>query len=206
MRSIVYGGAPGALLAVFVCACSSSPSRGEDTLAETQTEDANRAAAPLSAELGPESTRVTRVPLSGCSPYYTMPVTVGSQTIPMTFDTGSGTLAVAAQGCESCEDAGVSPLYVPGPTAVDENTQGSFLYDEGEIGWTGEIYKDDVRVAGLSTRMTFVAVENDIGYVLSPFGCDTPSGLTMLNTSGIIGFSTDDALVRLPGGLRTCSR
>jgi hypothetical protein len=65
------------------------------------------------------------VPLSGCVPYYTANVTLGAgaESFALVLDTGSTTLAVASSACTDC--TGVSPLYTPGFSAVDENTPAS---------------------------------------------------------------------------------
>jgi hypothetical protein len=152
------------------------------------------AAADVTADAG----TFTKVALSGCSPDYTMNVTLGgSQQFSLILDTATTTLGVAAQGCTSCSSDGVTALYTPGSGAVDQHAQVTAVYDVGEIGWTGEVYQDTVSVGGLATRPKFSAIQTDIGHFFAAGACDTPSGIVPSRNQGIIGFASDDVL--LPG-------
>jgi hypothetical protein len=205
IRTHRAGGLLGLLSALGVAGCGSSSS--DSPVSSGETFDAGRDAigadakvpTDAAADVAVDAGTFAKVPLSGCSPSYTMNVTLGgSQQFSLLLDTATTTLGVAAQGCTSCTSDGVSPLYTPGSGAVDEGAHVTAVYDVGEIGWTGEIYQDTVSVAGLATRPKFGAIQTDTGHFLLGSGsCDTPSGLTPWRYQGIIGFASDDVL--LPG-------
>ncbi len=69
--------------------------------------------------------------------------TIGSQSFMMDLDTGSTTTAVAGKTCTTCASAGVTPLYMPGSTAMDQHNTVMTSYSDGS-GWAGEIYVDAV--------------------------------------------------------------
>jgi hypothetical protein len=97
--------------------------------------------------------------LKGCasSIFYT-PVTIGPQTFNLLIDTGSTTLAVASNQCDS-SCAGLSPTYTPSASAQDQGQGLTSLYGSG--GWNGRAFLDDVTVAGLPAfQMTFGAIDN----------------------------------------------
>jgi hypothetical protein len=84
---------------------------------------------------------------------YAVQTTIGDQSFALTIDLGSSVVAVAGAGCTTC--TGISPLYSPSATAVDEGKTGSATY-ANTSGWTGEIYQDAV---GLGHGTPSVAVD-----------------------------------------------
>jgi hypothetical protein len=64
----------------------------------------------------------------------------------MDLDTGSTTIGVAGAACTSCATVGVSPLYMPGTYAIDQNKTASTQYADGSS-WGGEIYQDATGLA-----------------------------------------------------------
>ena len=79
---------------------------------------------------------------------YTAPLTLGgTQHQDVIVDTGSSSLGVAASGCSNC---GVTPLYMPGSSAVDQHAPTSAMYGDGS-GWSGEIYQDMVALGMAAT-------------------------------------------------------
>lgn len=73
--------------------------------------------------------------------YYNAPLTIGTQTFLVDVDTGSTSTAVAGMTCTQC--TGISPLYAPGGTAVDQMRMASTAYADGSR-WKGEIFTDDM--------------------------------------------------------------
>jgi hypothetical protein len=134
----------------------------------------------------PDGDPVT-VPLTGCAgPGYAAEFKVGSQTFQLTIDTGSGTLAVASQSCDNC---GVSPVYAPGPTAVDEQMTTSDDYLLGS--WQGEIYSDSVTLEGLGVpvKMDLAAIDSQAAF-FQDGGC--AFGTMPFAPQGIAGFGPAD--------------
>jgi hypothetical protein len=87
-----------------------------------------------------------RVPLPCAGGVYAGSFEIGaSQHFECEIDTGSSTLAVVGAGCENCA---ASPIYSPGPTAVDEHKATSTVYGPPAHSWTGEIYQDQVSAGG----------------------------------------------------------
>jgi hypothetical protein len=128
------------------------------------------------------------VPLSSCVPIvYTMPATIGgSQMFQMILDTGSTSLGVAATGC-MC--GGVTPVYTPGPTAVDQKQMANSMFGTGM--WTGEIYQDSVSLGTSLTAPTkLVAIGSQTNF-FEPLMCDSKSG----GMQGIVGFGPSAAAV-----------
>jgi hypothetical protein len=158
--------------------------------AEAQTDAAPEAA----ADTAPPKGLVT-VPLSGCVPTYTAGVQIGGgQTFQLVLDTGSTTLGVASSTCTDC--FGLTPLYTPGATAVDQHQTAMSEYESGNT-WSGEIYEDtvgtgtpeattSVKLAGITTQNTF----------FEPVVC----GSTPLAYEGIIGFAPAGAAVNGTNG------
>jgi hypothetical protein len=133
------------------------------------------------------------IPLTGCAPFYTAAVTLGgTQTFQLAVDTQSTTLAVAGADCPTCADAGVSPVYRPGPSAVDTNAMASSLYAAGSIGWTGEVYKDTVQVGGAFMPVTaeIAVMETQTG-LFGMGGTGAACGLG----EGIVGLAPADVAV-----------
>lgn len=85
-----------------------------------------------------------------------MKVTVGSQTVTMSIDTGSTTAAIAGTGCSGC--TGASPLYTPSSTAKATGQQGFSQYEDGS-GWSGPIYADQVGLGNGSPSVSVDLVE-----------------------------------------------
>jgi hypothetical protein len=136
---------------------------------------------PADASEPPPASSLVAVPLSSCVPsVYTATVSIGgSQSFQLSVDTGSTTLGVASTGC-AC---GVSPLYTPGPDAVDENMTAHAEYGTGS--WSGEIYQDTVGVgAETSVDVNLVAIDSMTQF-FTPVMCDSTSG----GMQGIIGLA-----------------
>jgi hypothetical protein len=128
------------------------------------------------------------IPLLACDPVvYAAEITIGgSQTFQLVLDTGSTTLAVAAAGCSSCTDAGVSALYEPGPTAVDQKATATATYGAlAPSGWSGEIYEDTVGGGAASdlARVKLVAIAQQSQFLVGTCGS---AGLP---PQGVIGFA-----------------
>jgi hypothetical protein len=143
----------------------------------------DEAAAPI-----PDSTAVAAIPLHSCLPSsYTMTATIGTQSFDLSIDTGSTTLGVASAKCTQCTD--VSPLYTPGPSAVDEGQMADSQYASGS--WTGEIYQDGVVLGKVpSITMNLVAIDTQMQF-FGPQFCNSTSG----GVQGIIGLApAGDAL------------
>jgi hypothetical protein len=124
------------------------------------------------------------IALTGCpSSGYAASFTVGGQPFDLLVDTGSGDLAVASNNCPTC--TGITPVYTPGATAVDQALQATSQYGIGS--WTGELYSDDVALAGIaaSTSMRFVAIQSQSQF-FSMSGCNF--GEVPFSPQGIAGF------------------
>ena len=95
---------------------------GEDGDDTTEAGDAGNPA-DGGGGVGADGGALVAIPLTACIPnVYTAGMVIGgSQSFQLLLDTGSTTLGVATVGCTSCTDAGVSNLYQPGPTAVDQH-------------------------------------------------------------------------------------
>jgi hypothetical protein len=128
------------------------------------------------------------VPLQACLPLvYTAPVTVGAQTFQMNLDTGSTSLGVASSACPNC---GVTPVYTPGATAVDQMTTAMSQYGSGS--WSGEVYQDSVGFASdPSVPLRFVAINTQSNFFNSNIMC----GSSGQSYQGIIGFDRATAAV-----------
>jgi hypothetical protein len=114
------------------------------------------------------------IPLSSCIPStYTAAVTIGgSQAFQLAIDTGSTTLGVASAHCSSC--SGVTPLYDPGSSAVDEGQQATSQYETGQ--WSGEVYEDSVAAGSeAATKLRLVAIDSQSKFFV-PTQCDSTSG------------------------------
>lgn len=138
----------------------------------------------------PETDEVLEIPLNGCIYYRTASFTIGAQTFAMLVDSGSATLAVAAEGCSTCSDAGVSVLY-DSSQGTSLGTEVATSYDSGNMGWSGTAYEDVVGIEGFpSTRMRFVAVaEQD-----SIFGDRRCDDTEHVPVDGIVGLAPDELL------------
>jgi hypothetical protein len=133
------------------------------------------------------------IPLTACNPnVYSAAMTVGgSQTFQLLLDTGSTTLAVAAVGCSSCTDAGVSDLYQPSPTAIDLMMPANAGFGDGEpqnaSGWAGEIYQDWVGAGSTPdmTQVKLVAIEQQDQFLVGTCGGGPPQGVLGFAPSSI---------------------
>ena len=127
---------------------------------------------------------ITGIPLSTQDgTQYVISLTVGAQPFNLSIDTGSTVAGVAAAGCTSCSQAGVTSLYTPGNTATDDHKTDQASYADGS-GWSGEIYTDNV-TAGHgtgTTQLNFVAISTQ-----NQFFQDG-------STSGILGLGPDGLL------------
>ncbi len=165
-----------ALALLATSACSGSTATNDSPSSESDS--------------GSGGKNVTAVPLRSCVPTeYTMPVTIGgSQMFQLVLDTGSTTLGVAAAGC-SC--GGASPVYTPGPSAVDQKQMATSQYAIGS--WSGEVYQDSVSLgSSASAPVNFVAIGSQSNLFV-PVMCDSKSG----GMQGIAGFGPVAA--SLPG-------
>ena len=130
--------------------------------------DANHSP-PADAHLHPDAhppENITGIPLSTQDgTQYLINLTIGTQAFNLSIDTGSTTAGVAASGCSSCSQAGVTTLYSPGNTASDDNQSANASYADGS-GWRGEIYTDNV-TAGHgtgTTQLNFVAISTQSSF------------------------------------------
>jgi hypothetical protein len=144
------------------------------------------------------------VPLTACNPnVYAAQVTIGgSQTFELLLDTGSTTLAVASAGCTSCSAAGVSMLYRPGSSAVDQRMTGASGFGSGSqvsSSWSGEIDSDIVSLGSpaAQTRMDFVAIGEQQQFLVGTCGSAPPQGVVGLAPRAIAVHGTDGLLDRL---------
>lgn len=166
---------------------SGSPVTGD---AATDGRDDGAVAHDAAAEGAVESgaAGVVAVALSSCVPtVYTLPGTIGaSQTFQLVLDTGSTSLGVAATGC-SC--GGVSPVYTPSSSAVDQKQMTSSQFGSGS--WSGEIYEDSVSLGSSPTAPTkLVAIGSETNF-FEPLMCDSKSG----GMQGLVGFGPAAAAV-----------
>jgi hypothetical protein len=125
---------------------------------------------------------VLAVPLSSCTPLvYTANVAIGgSQTFQMIVDTGSATLGVASSACTTC---GVTPLYTPGATAVDQKMTATSDFGTGM--WSGEVYQDSVGFASdPSVGVNLVAIDSQSSF----FSPDPMCGSAAGEYQGVLGF------------------
>lgn len=133
----------------------------------------------------PVATASAAVPLSACkNAKYTLAATIGTQTFDLALDTGSTSLGVASASCTDCSDAGVAPMYAPGPSAIDQGTQASSQFVYGN-GWSGEIYQDDVAL----TPQTKVPVKLVAISTQDQFFDGTPCNSASGGLEGIVGFA-----------------
>jgi hypothetical protein len=139
---------------------------------------------------------VITVPLTGCNEgAYLAEVEIGSQSFELMVDTGSGTLAVASTTCATC---GVSPLYTPGPQAVDDDASVMDIYGDGLDasggsggGWIGEVYTDRVSAGGgaaAAVPMKLGAMTSQTNFFF-PLQC----GAAILPWQGLVGLAPGTA-------------
>ena len=148
--------------------------------------DAGLDAGPPDAGADDAGTAPVALPLLGCPQEgYAAAFTIGGQAFQLVVDTGSAELAVASASCSDC--TGVSPLYTPGPAAVDQGATASVNYVSGS-GWSGEIYQDTVGLEGfaITAPLDFVAIDSQRGGFFSFDGCSF--GNVPFAAEGIAGF------------------
>jgi hypothetical protein len=128
------------------------------------------------------------VPLQACQGLaFTADVTVGGQDFQMIVDTGSTSLGVASNMCSGC---GVTPVYTPGTTAVDQKVMGMSQFGTGS--WTGEVFQDSVGFASdPSVPVKFVAIDTQSMFFRPGVSC----GASASGYQGIIGFDRASAAV-----------
>ena len=142
---------------------------------------------PTEADSGAGSATPVAVPLEGCIYYRTAEVEVGGVAMHLLIDTGSSTLAVSASGCASCEAAGVEAFYDPAHGEA-QGFEVTASYDGGNMGWTGDVYRDTVEVPGLSdVELDFVAVSDQEG-IFGERRCDHDESVPV---DGILGLGPD---------------
>jgi hypothetical protein len=175
-------------IAILATACGHS--------AEIQTDaGADAPAAPPDAS----TAGVRTIPLEGCGYSYTGEFDLGGAAYRLTVDTGSPWLAVAAQGCTQCATDGVTDLYSPGPSAVDQHIAQSGVYDGGNISWEGEVYLEQVS-AGLlpDVPLEVDAISSEMNF-FSADQCGSPQGILGLSPdfdSAAVPTSFPNALAR----------
>lgn len=127
------------------------------------------------------------VPLTGCPQAgFAGNFTVGNESFDLVVDTGSAELGVAGSACSNC--TGVSPLYTPTASAIDEGTTTSVSYVSGS-GWSGEIFSDSFggSKAGATLAPTkLVAIQSQTGGFFTTNGCGF--GSVPFAFQGIAGF------------------
>jgi hypothetical protein len=128
------------------------------------------------------------VALSGCVPFYTASVTIGggTETFALILDTGSTTLAVASSTCTDC--TGVSPLYTPSTSAVNEHKTVSSTYGGGAM-WSGAVYEDGVSMGTptASASVMLADIDSQSQFFTGSIACG-PSATTY-SYQGIVGFA-----------------
>jgi hypothetical protein len=128
--------------------------------------------------------------LGGCSPGYTVPVTIGGQTLDVGVDTGSTTLLVAGASCTMCSDDGVPTLY--DPSAAQKLGVLSGGYDGGDETWTGNVYQDMVQIGrtlpAVPVKFAVVSSEKNVFFsrpvILAPTGPTASSACPPTPSSG----------------------
>jgi hypothetical protein len=189
---------PVAWATLAVSGCGSSASGPGGGLFEVGPADAQgaghdvEAAGEAETEVDVEAStpEVAAIALSSCVPtVYTGAFSIGgAQQFQLSVDTGSTTLGVASVLCSGC---GVSPLYAPGPAAVDEHSIADSQYGSGS--WSGEIYQDTVGAGTeAATPVDLVAIDTQVQF-FEPIQCDSASG----GMQGIIGLGPSSSA--LPG-------
>jgi Eukaryotic aspartyl protease len=121
------------------------------------------------------------VPLQACEGLiYLADVAVGSEDFQMIVDTGSTSLGVASSMCSGC---GVTPVYTPGASAVDQKTMATSQFGTGS--WSGEVYQDSIGFASdPAVPVKFVAIDSQSMFFRPGLTCS--GGAT--GYQGIIGF------------------
>jgi hypothetical protein len=126
------------------------------------------------------------LPLSGCPQAgYTASFSVGGSPFDLVIDTGSSELGIAGSDCSNC--SGVTPLYEPSVSAVNENATTSVSYVSG-TGWSGDIFQDSFSApsSAISASPRLVAIESQTGGFFTNGGCALQS--VPFSFQGIAGF------------------
>jgi hypothetical protein len=197
MRAKVVAGA-----GLLLLGCSTGGAAGPDAGGTDAGADTAAQADVGAADAG----GLVTVPLAACNPtVYSAGVTIGSQSFALVLDTGSTTLAVAGAGCASCADAGASPLYAPGPSAVDQDAAASATYGAvASSGWQGEIVQDAVTVGSpaVSARVDLVDIQQQTLFLVGACGSAAapPDGVLGMAPSKTAIAGTDGLFDRLVAG------
>jgi hypothetical protein len=153
-------------------------------------------------DAGPQDGAIPSKPveiaLEGCQAAYTVSATLGdSKGVKFLVDTGSTTLAMPGTDCTTCQQAGVTATYTPSTQGTNTMGSATALYDVGELGWTGMIWNDSFQIDGTApaVQIAFAAIDTETNF-FNPISCDTATGMVDGSSQGILGFSTDEALVR----------
>jgi hypothetical protein len=173
-------------MAATLVACSSTESESSQTIDRSDGGVATSASSASAAPLATVPTTTTAIPLTGCSPFYTASVTIGgTQTFQLALDSASTTLAVAGDACADCADAGIAPRYTPGTAAVDTHVASSSTYNVGDIGWTGEVYSDEVNVGGVGAKTKLAMMKSAGGLFTTGWPCPMGQGILGLGTTAV---------------------
>jgi hypothetical protein len=154
------------------------------------------------ADAGPDGLVPAAIPLAACGPMYTATVTLGgSQSFVMITDTGSSTTAVAAAGCTACASDGITPLYQPGPSAVDrQRTASSSYLSTPPTNWSGEVYGDTVGLTGAPVAPTVdlaaITAESNF-FAMLPCSTQPFQGILGLGPSDLLVAGTNSYLDRV---------
>ena len=104
--------------------------------------------APAPDAAGPAATAIPLSTPDGS--FYTAMVAIGTQMFALDVDTGSTTIGVAGASCTGC--TGISPLYMPGGAAADDNRTASTTYGDGSK-WSGEVFTDMVGLGSVTPQV-----------------------------------------------------
>ncbi len=105
------------------------------------------------------------VPLVGIIGRYAASVDIGGESFGLAVDTGSTLLAVTGADCDACGSDGSTAVYQPHRDVKHLTGQIEYLYDDGQVGWTGSAYLDHVSIDGIGVDMPVFAISNESGVV-----------------------------------------
>ena len=140
-------------------------------------------ATPLMSPLHGKTAWPIEVPLAGMLGRYAASVDIGGESFGLAVDTGSTLLAVAGADCKPCGSDGSTAFYEPRRTAKHLPGQIDYLYDQGEVGWTGSAYVDRVSIDGVGTQIPVFAMSNESGVV---------AVADVMHADGILGMAPGD--------------
>jgi Eukaryotic aspartyl protease len=127
--------------------------------------------------------------LTGCTLIdYSVPVSLGSSSGPMSLliDSGSTTLGAASQGCTNCTS--LSPEYTPSSSVQRTCATGDSEYADG-TGWQGPIVNDTVSVAGIPVSTdSYVEITSQSDGFFNDSDCEFGTSGTNSN-QGILGLA-----------------